>query len=67
MADKKPAKQLRFPLIMAITLSLMGVSIIAVAAILPQLQKDRTKRTGFFSRSTISRMKTNGCRSLSAS
>ena len=42
MAEQKPSKRLRFPLIMAITLSLMGVSIIAVAAILPQLQKDRT-------------------------
>ena len=42
MAKKSQTKRLRFSLIMAITLSLMGVSIIAVAAILPQLQKDRT-------------------------
>ena len=42
MAEQKPSKRLRFPLMMAITRSLMGVSIIALAAILPQLQKDRT-------------------------
>lgn len=35
-------KRVRFPVIMAITLSLMALSILAVAAILPQLQKDRT-------------------------
>lgn len=42
MAENKPSKKFRFSLIMIITLSLMGASIIAVAAILPQLQKDRT-------------------------
>lgn len=34
----KKQKKLRFSLIMAITVSLMSASIIAVAAILPQLQ-----------------------------
>ena len=42
MANKQTGSKLRFPLIMAVTLSLMAASILAVAAILPQLRKHRT-------------------------